>query len=491
MAQALLLLVASSEPPRSVLPSGPVPTDLLNYRLVGPLQTCQRASPCPTPPALVRLLDMESSATPAGTKMRPTRLGAWLVILSKNLVHFDATNPSIGDVENIQFAGRCGDLLIKLSGDRTEKLSERKVKAHARTCGIDAFSLKHYLEVLQAEGCLDKSRDGTTFEVLASSRERVLSTSAKIFTASVGVSKVEQVLPDILEFCLARPKLTSEVRSELAKRLSAEEVEEALALIRTFSLLGFSKLGGRDEGLFYNSYQFGDRHVRIGSALAALPSEKRAQLDDFLGAVAERPGMPLDSIKVPADIKQFAAGLGLTDVSEVVSPVGHAKFVTMPRLAVPSIGENIQRLETDVFHHSKVLLSSLRFGESYSNPGRGRIMSPAVLVDALIRREVVGPCTAIGQDYALLETEGIIKTIPADNKPGQFFMQLRRKEPAQIVRDMIEAQPSGALDARALPTNLELPLGFKGPEVMRAASVSVTAAKDPELMRKFLEEIRT
>jgi len=432
---------------------------------------------------------MEITAKPS--KMRATRLGAWLVILSKNLARFDTTNPSFGAVEDIVFAGRCGDLLIKLSSDKTEKLTERKVQAHARLCGIDKFSLTQYIQVLQAQGCLDKSRDSSTFEVLASSRERVLTTSADIFNSTVGASKVERALPEILEFCLSRPRLSSEITAELAKTLTDEEVKEALALITTFGLLGFSKVGSRDEGLYYNAYQYGDRHVTIGKALSAMPADKRGQLDEFLGQVAAQPGTPLDKMKVPADIKHFAASLGLVDVSEVVSPIGQAKFVTMPRLAVPSVGESVQRLETDVFHHSKVLLSSLRFGESYSKPGRGRIMSPSMLVGALINREIVGPCTAIGEDYALLEAEGIIKTIPAENKPGQFYMQLRRKEPAQIVRDMIEAQSNGALDARALPTNLELPLEYKGPEMTRPAATNLAAKNDPELMRKFLEEIRT
>src|SRR5437870_4156544 len=100
-------------------------------------------------------------------ELTPSRRGAWIINASKHLLRFDSTLPGLTALENILFAGRCGSLLIKLSGDETDQLTLAKVKAHARLCGIGALEMPLYLHTLQGFGCLDHDKAGGTFEVLA------------------------------------------------------------------------------------------------------------------------------------------------------------------------------------------------------------------------------------------------------------------------------------------------------------------------------------
>lgn len=424
-----------------------------------------------------------------------TREGAWLVNISKHLVNFAPNSIGLSSLENIFFAGKCGALLIKLSADETEQLTHAKVRAHAQVCGISGTELPVYLDTLKAQGCLDWDTDRVEYEVLPFSRERVLETTSKIFDELIGASKAEKQLPRLLEFCLLRPRLHSETKAFLCSSIAEKDAGQLLGIVGTFNLLGVEVLLGQSvERLYYNEYQFGekDQVVKAGSALATLPAVQRAELNELLQQVASTPGTPPETVKVSNETKEFAIGLGLIEMSEVASPAGSAKFLTMPRLPLPSVGKQTANLEDDVFHHSKMLLSSLRFGELRSSPSRGRIIEPYVLVRTLLERDRVGPCTAIGQDYVILEAEGVIKTTHADDRWGnQFYMELRRREPAEIVMNLLKSDGGSAINASSLSKNFELPLHYAGPETARPEAAKRTKNQSPEALRQFLEALRT
>lgn len=421
-----------------------------------------------------------------------TRKAAWIINVSQHLGRFEAFDPGLSKLETILFAGKCGSLLIKLTADEAEQLTYGKVRAHARVAGIEGPVLQVYLDVLKTYDCLDRDSQSQNFEVLPFGRLRVLETTARIFEGQAGVSQIERSVPEALEFCLVRPRLESEFRSFLSGRLIDEEIERLIRLIDRFELLGIITLDDSAGRLFFNGYQFGDRARKIGKAIASLSPESRDSLTSLIEVVRSQPGIPPEDVEVPSLILTQALGLGLIEVSEVASPAGNARFLTMPNLAPPSVGSETSHLEDDVFHHAKMFLSSLRYGQLKSSYGRGRILSPPVLLRALLNKDRVGPCTAIGEDYTILEAEGVIRTIPAEDRPGrQFHMELRRREPAEMVLGLLETGVSEKLDAKSLPVNLELPLSYKGPEVERPKAARKAIEDDPETMLRFLEELRT
>ena len=424
--------------------------------------------------------------------LTPSRRGAWIVNVSKHLLQYNPTNPGLDHLDNVLFAGKCGSLLIKLSGDNPEQLNALRVKAHARYCGISPQELPTYLQTLEANGCLDWDRAENTYEILAFSRQRVLATTSDILE-SLSLGSLESILPNLLEYCLLRPRLSSEVMDYLSDMLSEQNANHLLSLVATFNLLGTIDLYNRPEKLYFNGYQFGDRAVEIGKALVTVSDKRREELDRILEKVTTNPGTPLSSLQVPESTERLAIGLGLIDVSEITSPVGTEKFLTTARLAPPSVGRETAHLEDDVFHHAKMLLSSLRFGQLRSLASRGKIWDdPTLLVGAMLNKGQVGPCTAIGQDYAVLEAEGLIRTTPARDRVGtQFYMELRRREPAQIVLDLFESGTSETLDASVLSNSLELPSGYTGPEAPRAAAYKTAVVHDHETFQAFLEELRT
>lgn len=115
-----------------------------------------------------------------------SRRGAWIINISKHLSKWDPTDPRLMPLDNILFAGKAGSLLIKLSADDPEELTLGRVRAHARFCDINPQELDTYLEALRTLDCIDWDSEKTTFEVLAFSRQRVLTTSSTILEGTPG-----------------------------------------------------------------------------------------------------------------------------------------------------------------------------------------------------------------------------------------------------------------------------------------------------------------
>lgn len=371
-----------------------------------------------------------------------SRRGTWIVNLTKHLLQFSSTSPALVLLDRVTYAGKCGCLLMKLTADQPDQMTRERISHHARLVGISPYELDAYLTTLEVQGCLSADQKRSVFEVLTYSTSRVLQTTGKLFREAMP-TPFETALLELLEHCLLRPRLEGEVKQFLKAHLSDEDVDRVLDIVEAFQILGaVPGTGSPSERLYFNAHQFADKAREIGPVLKSLSHNELRDIDALVQMVEARPGLSLEDLAIPPRLHRLATHLGLVEVSRVMSPGGEARFLTLPRLAPPSVGRQVSGLEHDVFHHGKLLLSSVRFGETRSDPARGQIQAPAVLVGALLDRERIGPCTAIGQDYLLLESEGVIRTIPSERKPGQFYMQLRRREPAELVLDLLEAGSS-------------------------------------------------
>ena len=443
-------------------------------------------------PTLVEMLCILYCLSMVHVALTPSRKGAWIVNTSKHLRTYDPTNPGLDVLNNITFAGRCGQLLITLSADEDEQLRHNQVKGHARACGINSHELRVYLESLRAYGCLDWDRSQENYEVLASSRQRVLETTSTVLEGSVPQETYDKVLLELLEHCLVRPRLDSELKEFLDSELDEQNINHLLTLVESFQILGTIDTPDENRKLYFNTHKFSDQAHSIGQGLLMLSEDRYEELNVAIDFVDRHPGTPYDDLPASEATKQFVVGMGLVDVSEVVTGEGPVYFLTSPRLSPPSVGKETASLEDDVFHHAKMLLSSFKYGELKSSYGRGRILEPGALVNSLLYNNMVGPCTAIGEDYVNLEAHGVLRTVPARQVSGnQFYMELRRREPAQIVLDLLNSGASDAINTKAVPKNLKLPAGYIGPEVQRMAAYRRTVAYDPQSVEALMRDIRT
>jgi hypothetical protein len=251
--------------------------------------------------------------------------------------------------------------------------------------------------------------------------------------------------------------------------------------------------GEGTEQVLYNEYSFSGDPSRVAKALSSLDNSDREMVLELQKTVMENPGFLQDAIPstIKPEIVQMMEGIGLLDGVTVLSTIGSATFFTTPQLKGQGIGSF--SLSEDVFHKAKVLLSCLRFGQTKSTWGRGRISTQDKMlniINKLIRGEWVGPATSIGQDYALLEMDGVIQT-----RPGMsygFEMKLRQPEVGELVRQMIQFKKV-ALDMEENIGDLlkYLPTGCVIPETRKNQILAKSTAPIESMRNKLLLNMRT
>jgi hypothetical protein len=184
---------------------------------------------------------------------------------------------------------------------------------------------------------------------------------------------------------------------------------------------------------------------KVIDSLSAADANKAAELDEILsskGCVtiteAERVlGEPLFS-------KLKAAGM--YDLSHVTNPSGEFGFVTKPS----AFHKFNDPMVDDAFDLAKALVSALSYGMTQSEPGRGRIMALSALLRKLINGGSVGPATAIGEDYKVLELKGVIRVTPAGYG---YTMRLLKRDIGEMALSVLttgQAASENVLD-RPLP----------------------------------------
>ena len=205
---------------------------------------------------------------------------------------------------------------------------------------------------------------------------------------------------------------------------------------------------------------------KILSALNNVSAEKALEL---LERVKNNPGVPLPK-KTDQTVLKVLVRAGLIDQSgiQVRGSTRVREFPTLPHLwGVFQAGAGKSKLDNDLVDDAKLFLNSIRYGEFYSPPSRGQIWDPALLVSKLISRGEIGPASAIGSDYPMPLSRGIVSIVESRIKPGRFHMQFRKKDVAQSVLDMLEqgsvlASPEEA-DDRLLGTTGQ----YHSPELVR------------------------
>jgi len=175
---------------------------------------------------------------------------------------------------------------------------------------------------------------------------------------------------------------------------------------------------------------------------------------------------------------------GMYDVNHVANPSGEHGFVTRPA----AFHKFNDPLVDDAFDLAKSLVVALSFGMTQSAEGRGRISMISALLGKLIAGGSVGPATAIGEDYRVLETKGVIRVTKAQSY-GHTMKLLKRDvgEMALKVLTTGEAASTDAID-RPLPGKMT---GYSGPEKTRSDFRRKQAPASKKLTEDVLQALRT
>lgn len=369
----------------------------------------------------------------------PIRKGAWIASTKKHLDRLQYS-PEVAEFPATEIAGKAANLLALLQADEAERLSVESLKAYFIAAKIRAGERETVLRKLHEEERIEVLKAGDRIEgveVYTFSREEVLNTAARIFDGADPTPR-EVASIEALEHVCNLPRTESELMDHLTSGgFEEEDAELTIGLQQDLGLVGVDKNPALDEPIVFNEHAFIRNPTKIHAALKALSPTQRQTLVDIQQYVETRGCVMYNDLEkhFPLDILRLMEELGLLDRQEVVSSFGNARFATLPQTFGVYGGK--LGMGVDCFHHAKMLLSCLTYGTLRSVWHRGKINDPIAIINSLLRGNEVGPCTAIGEDYRVLEREGVVSLRWAEHKPGkQYHMRLRKREVGELAKQV-------------------------------------------------------
>jgi hypothetical protein len=365
--------------------------------------------------------------------------GAWVVSTYKTINGFDLNQSVFDPYEAIILAGKTSMLLSPMR--RLGVVYARDFEIYRKIAGLKPRESIGIIKILESLGEInvtwqeDSGIDVPISQISLNSTEKVdvLSITGKLFLELTPTAQA-QITIHVLQETLKIP-IPRDVLIGLLAAYEESIVDRTIQHLLAFKIL--SQTNDREGGspLLYNPNAFQSNAEDVFTAINGLNSSDRQESMDILEFVRTNPGIPIP-VKFNQNIVRLLISCGLVDSSAIVTSAGRVQqeFTTAPYIW-GALGAN--ELGSDVLDDAKLLLNCLRFGQLYSTSGRGKIMDPYVLVDALINKGSVGPASAIGHDYPMPLARGIVSIVESRIQPGRFHMELRKEDVAETVRDVL------------------------------------------------------
>lgn len=406
--------------------------------------------------------------------------GAWLIHHTDKLQK--VTNQ--GNFQKLFLAGKCGVLLSALSETETQsQLQKSKVEVIAKASDIDTvFQLPTILDKLKEHKLIDADSSGN-IAVLGITTATVLEHTNSIFDAEKP-NKSEQASLAVAELISSTPKdksIVSEYISDIYK-MGRSEINDFLSQSEQIGFID-SEIIQESETMYFNGNIFRKGELqKVNNVLNSLSSVESQRLIEF-NELLENKGCITISIGqkiLGKTLFEKLHSIAFFDVNTVSNDSENAYFITKPS----SFCKYGNPFTEDALDLAKAFVSSLAYGMNQSKSSRGKIMMLEALLKKMINGHWVGPATAIGQDYQLLEYKRVIETKPSKQKRGQFLMRLLKKDIGEIALKVLE-QGNASED---ILLNSSSVISYQKPETNREI---LRRNQAPQSKRDMINALRT
>jgi len=410
--------------------------------------------------------------------------GAWIIHHTEKLQN---VKDAVNEYEAINLAGKCGLLLSSLAASEEQSISKAKVETFAR---VNNISRKTELPQILSE--LEKQRliinNSSEVHVLGLSTSKTLEHTTSIFF-DAKPENYEIAVIDLSEKTSELP-IDEETAKEYISdtyQISTTKVEEVLTASEQIGFIDVEKVD-TSRRIIFNGNLFRRNDIRKIDAICSSLSESQVKKINELDETLKNQGCVAISIAhniLGEKLFKSLQSIGLYDVNTLSNEQGNYSFVTKPS-AFSRFGNATVE---DAFDLAKAFVTSLTFGITQSPSNRGQITMIEQLMKKLIDGEWVGPATAIGQDYQMLETRGVIRVKPSQQYAGRFRMKLLKKDVGELALKVIT---SGDISTDALPN---LPsasiIRYTGPEQNRTYERKLQAPQIQDKVGELLDVLRT
>jgi hypothetical protein len=384
--------------------------------------------------------------------------GAWIVHHSRKILT-DTHAPA--EYSALDEAGKAAELLMKLGETAEANLKGPEVEAIAKAANLNPRTeLPHYLGLLKNKRLIDTS--GDEVQVLGINTRGVLGHAADIFDNSNPKSH-EVAAINLGELASTSPIALKDAKTYIGDTFEMD-TENTTEFLRRATEIGFVDQEGDDPSniLLFNGNLFKrDSVAKASKVLSSLSSAEQSALGEITEQLSS-----VGCLHATACEKRLGQALfgklkasGVLEVNTVSNEEGDHAFVTLPG----AFHKFVNPLIDDTFDMAKALVAALTYGVQLRPASQGRILSVEWILGALNRGDTVGPATAIGADYRVLEQNRVVKLFPAHR--GMFRMKLLKMEVGLLALEVLKRGDANAETLNALPA---APMSnFYGPEYSR------------------------
>jgi hypothetical protein len=405
--------------------------------------------------------------------------GAWLIHHTAKLQQVE--NPTVFD--RIRFAGKAGVLLSALSESNQESvLTREKVEALAKAAHISPLlELDPLLATLEEHRLISRSSAGDV-HVLGLTTASVLAHTSDLFQATKPLAQDVAAL-DLAEQASRIPVQSERMTEYLGDvyKLSTPSVQDLLLQAEQIGFVDAEGLG-KTRKLFFNGNLFRRENAqKMAAVLDSLDSAELGRVEELEEVFGQTACVPYEQALqiVGKEAFEKLQAIGMYDLNSVSNELQSVDFLTKPA-AFEKYGN---AMVEDALHLAKAFVTSLTYGMTYSPASRGQIVMLPLLMRKLLRGAWVGPATAIGQDYKVLELKRVVQVRPEEG--GMFSMQLLKRDIGELA---FQALVEGDVSEVSLPPLLGASITrYLGPEenreVVRKRQTKTSKRETLDLLR--------
>lgn len=385
--------------------------------------------------------------------------GAWIIHHSRKIVS-DTAAPAEYSV--LDEAGKAAELLMRFGGTHEATLGKQEVAAIAMAANLNPRTeLPHYLQLLKGRRLIDTASDEV--HVLGVTTRGVLSHAADIFNdAQPGSHERAAIVLGEMASQAPVPLLDAKEYIGDTFKIKSSDVDDFL---RRSAEIGFVDQEGDDPSstLLFNGNLF--KKDAVNKSARVLSSLSSAEQSSFLAVTEQLKNVGcVYAAHCERSLGQVLfeklKAAGVLEVNTVSNERGDHAFVTLPG----AFHKFVDPLIDDTFDMAKALVSALSYGMQLRPAAQGRILSFDWILNALISGRTIGPASAIGADYRVLEQNRVIQLFPV-NGTGMFKMKLLKTEVGELALQVLKR---GNANAEAINVPPSAPMtGYQGPEYAR------------------------
>ncbi|MFL2077168.1 hypothetical protein [Marinilactibacillus psychrotolerans] len=401
--------------------------------------------------------------------------GYWAVATQKHLCKFQTNSPNYEEFDALNVSGKAGRLLGLIRGN-TQITDIKRMEKLAGTMGIGKRELKKTIfpeleRVTDKKIELHKNSSGEIIglEEYFLSTEEVLSAAGDYFEY-MEPDDTERITVETLSNTKKIPNSGSELHSILAKEYSEETIKHSLVYQEQFRLIKKSTIN--NDEMYSNEYVWNGKQDKIIHSLQKLDIVSREELSTFIELLQKTQGTSQSQIGLNEQLLLLAKKTGIIDPINIkTSRSFNQEFLFTSNFLG---GET---LTNDILDDVKLLISSIRFGTKFTQ--YSRLSNPILFLERLVAGGKVGPHSANGTDYILLESRGIIKTTPSIHRPGRFYMELLKKDIGNKALEILKSSNydiESSVDRYNFSDPQDKHVYFESPENSRMNLAESTAA---------------